>query len=215
VSSASVVVVGAGALGCALLPRLARLPVARIVIIDGDTVEAGNLGRQPLYAAVDIGHPKASTARGWVALMAPGCTVRAIDRFVDQGNVEEVIAGAQVVADCTDDLHAKALLDRACAKLCIPLVSGAVHGGQGQMLVLHAPGPGEALGRADIFAGRPGPEQDGCDMRDVPMETIEAVGRRMSQRIKAMVQGEAVTNAVLELFDPRSGRWTNYSVGTA
>lgn len=207
--------VGAGALGCALLPRLARMRIDALTVIDGDRVEAANLDRQELYAEVDIGHFKAGTARGWLQMGAPGVAVRSIDRFIDAANAEELLGGHGIVADCTDDLHAKALLDAACAKLGIALVSGALHERQGQVLVLHAPGEGHRLARSDVFQGRIGPDQDGCDMRRVPLEAIDAVGARMAQRIRALVRGETVPNGQLELYDSASGAWTAYQTRTA
>jgi molybdopterin/thiamine biosynthesis adenylyltransferase len=214
-SSQRIAVVGAGALGCALLPRLARMRIHALTVIDGDRVEAANLDRQELYAEVDIGHFKAGTARGWLQMGAPGVAVKSIDRFIDAANAEELLGGHGIVADCTDDLHAKALLDAVCGRLGIALVSGALHERQGQVLVLHAPGEGQRLARSDVFQGRIGPDQDGCDMRRVPLEAIEAVGARMAQCIRALVKGEHVPNGQLELFDSASGAWTTYQTRTA
>lgn len=205
-----IAIVGIGALGCALLPRVMRLRVAGITLIDGDRVEGGNLERQDLYAEVDIGHFKAGTARGWLQMGAPGIAITAIDRFVDASNAEELLAGHSIVADCTDDLHAKALLDRICADEGMALVSGALHRNQGQVLVLHARGTNESVSRSDVFSGRIGADLDGCDMRRVPMEAIEAVAGRMALRIRELARGEDATNAVLEVFDMRSGAWSQF-----
>ncbi len=190
-----------------------RMRIDAITVIDGDRVARENLDRQELYAEVDIGHFKASTARGWLQLGAPGVEVNAIDRFLDAANAEALLAGHGIVADCTDDVHAKALIDKVCAGLGIAVVSGAVHRRQGQVLVLHAPGEGAELGRSRVFEGRAGTDQDGCDMRQVPMETIEAVGARMAQHVRALARGEAVRNAVLELYD--ADRWSAYQARSA
>ncbi|MFN3875351.1 MAG: HesA/MoeB/ThiF family protein, partial [Flavobacteriales bacterium] len=176
---------------------------------------ARNLDRQELYAECDIGHPKAATARGWLQMSAPEVDVRAIDRFIDAANAEELLAGQGIVADCTDDLHAKALLDAVCGRLGAALVSGALHERQGQVLVLHGPADGRSLTRGDVFSGRIGQEQDGCDMRRVPMEAIDAVGARMAQRIRALLRGEPPRNGMLELFDAATGSWMAYQTRTA
>lgn len=206
IESQCIAVVGAGAIGCALLPRVARMRISELRIIDGDRVEERNLERQPLYADVDIGHSKAHTARGWMQMGAPGVDVIAVDRFVDANNALEILRGASLVADCTDDLHAKQFLDRACAELRIPLVSGAVHEKEGQVLVLHAPGANGSMTRADVFTGRIGPEQDGCDMQRVPEATIEAVGQRMAACIHAILRNTPQVNGRIELFT--RGNWS-------
>ena len=58
----SVLVIGAGGLGCPALLYLAAAGVGRIGIIDDDTVDLSNLQRQVLYTAEDIGQSKAEVA---------------------------------------------------------------------------------------------------------------------------------------------------------
>ena len=59
---ASVLVVGAGGLGCPALQYLVAAGVGRVGIMDDDSVDASNLQRQVLYTHDDIGHPKAEVA---------------------------------------------------------------------------------------------------------------------------------------------------------
>lgn len=198
-----VVVIGAGGLGCTVLPRLARMAIGRLTVVDGDRVEAGNLERQPLYDLMDVGTFKASTAAAWMRqIMATGNAV-AHDVFLDAANARELLEGADVVVEGVDDLHAKHVIDRECAALDVPLVSGGVHRDQGQVIVLHARGEGAQLTRAGLFTGGTGPGQDECDMRGVQLELLEVVGRVMASRTRDILRGEAMLNGRIELFEGR------------
>jgi len=207
----SLLVLGTGGIGHALLEACVRLPLRRITLVDGDRVEEHNLERQPLFAPVDIGRPKVAVAAAWLRQGLPGAVVGAVDAFADASLLTEQVAAHAIVADCTDDPHARILIDQACARHAVPLVSGAVHGPQGQVIVLHAPeGTGDpGLTRDALFAGRPGPGQDECDMRKVPLEVLEAVGLRMMQRVGDLMAGRSVENGAVDLFADR--RWTRFA----
>lgn len=201
-----VAVVGLGGIGNAVLARLVRMPVTTLSLIDGDRVEEHNLERQPLFAPADIGHYKVDVAHGWLRHVSRA-DLRVLKAFLDGANAEFLLKDHDLVVEGVDDLHAKNAIDAICARLGIPLVSGAVHQHQGQVLVTHAPGAGSALTRSDIFQGRPGMEQDGCDMRQVPLEVLEEVGRAMVGRVRSILLGEPVVNGRLELFDGARNAW--------
>src|SRR5690606_11056724 len=128
------------------------------------------------------------------------------DDTLDANHAEKVIPLHDVVADCTDDAHVKQLLDRVCADYGVALVSGSVHGRQAQVILLHADGENEGLSRQDLFQGAIGAEQDGCDMREVPLATLEETGRRMAQLLRALLHKEPVVNGRIDLFDGQA--WT-------
>lgn len=201
-----VAVVGLGGIGNSVLHRLVRMPVATLTLIDGDTVEEGNLERQPLFALADIGFYKVDVAHGLLRLVSRA-DLRPLPSFIDASNVEVLLKDHDMVLEGVDDLHAKQLIDAACAKLGIPLISGAVHQQQGQVLVTHVPGAGQELTRKDLFAGRAGMEQDGCDMRQVPLEVLEETGRAMVGRARSIMLGEPVVNGRIELYDGVKQSW--------
>ena len=60
---ASVLVIGAGALGSPVALYLAGAGVGRLGIVDDDDVEISNLHRQPLHFTPDVGSPRPSRPR--------------------------------------------------------------------------------------------------------------------------------------------------------
>lgn len=202
-SGPRLLVIGGGAIGNALLPRIARWPFARITIVDGDRVEAANLERQELFAPVDIGRSKSEVIAAWFRNMPIAARVVHEDMFLDEHNAATLIALHDLVADCTDDAHARRLIDRTCGDYGVALVSGAVHGAQGQVIMLHAEGEGEDKRLTDLFTGALGPDQDGCDMRDVPPAVLDEVAKRMAGHLRALLNGAPVVNGRIDQYDGR------------
>ena len=199
--------IGVGAIGNALLPRLLHMPLSVITLVDGDRVEEKNLDRQELYAVVDVGRPKVDVATAWARNAPVTPLIEARDHFLGPENAEGIIAMHDIVADCTDDAHARRLIDRTCADYGVALVSGAVHGRQGQVSVLHSEGPLEDLSLAQLFSGRLGEEQDGCDMRHVPMPVIDETARRMAWRIRELLNKVRLENGRIEQYDGDAHAW--------
>jgi adenylyltransferase/sulfurtransferase len=204
-----IVVVGAGGTGCALLPMLLAIRPGRLHIVDGDTVEAENLHRQPLFGPGDIGRPKALAALERIQHQCIDTALEATSSFIDADNAQGLLAGSTVVADCTDDIHVRLLLDRVCGELRIPLVSGAVHAHQVQVGTMHHAYAGAERGHAlrDWFPGGIGPAQDGCDMREVPAAVTAIAAACMALRIQAVLGGDGSLSPLLDLIDTRNGMW--------
>src|SRR6185437_8283008 len=93
-AAASVVVVGAGGLGCPVLQYLAGAGVGRLTIVDHDTVEESNLHRQPLYTMPDIDKAKAEAARASLQRFNPGISIEAIVERLTPQNAAALVARA-------------------------------------------------------------------------------------------------------------------------
>ena len=139
--NASVLVVGAGGLGCPVLLYLAAAGVGKIGVIDSDLVEESNLHRQILFSEKDIGKPKAEVASEVLQKQNPEVKVRAYDARLGIDNAMEVISEYDVVVDGSDNFLTRYLVNDACVIAQKTLVYGAVHQFEGQVSVfnhLHA-----------------------------------------------------------------------------
>lgn len=198
-----IAVVGAGAIGCALLPLLGKLCAAQVTIIDGDTVELGNLPRQLLFTPDDIGRPKVHVAVERMRAGSQASHWQPEFRFIDRANAEELLLGCAFVVDCTDDLPARRLIQHACARLAIPVVSGAVHGKQVQVSTQ----AGTRAAEGSFFSGRPSEEQEGCDMQAVPLAVVTLAAALMALRIEDLLKGGHGLADHMDLVDAGTGRW--------
>ena len=126
--AASVLVVGAGGLGCAVLQYLAAAGVGRLVIVDHDRVEESNLHRQPLYRMSDLGQLKAQAAQAALRELNPDVSLEAVSARLTSLNAAQLVGTAQVVVDAADSFAASYLLSDACQRAGKPLVSASVLG---------------------------------------------------------------------------------------
>lgn len=133
----SVLVIGAGGLGCPALLYLAAAGVGRIELVDDDVVDTSNLQRQVLYTETDAGQPKVEAAAR---------RLRALNRFIEvvprrvrltRQNAIELIRGVDVVLDGSDNFGTRYLVNDACVLADRPLVYGAIQGFEGQASVFN------------------------------------------------------------------------------
>jgi molybdopterin/thiamine biosynthesis adenylyltransferase len=141
IRAAGAIVVGAGALGSPVALYLAAAGVGRIGVVDPDPVELSNLHRQPLHFTPDLGVPKAQNAAVKLRVLNPEVQVDPYPARLDADNGEAIVAGADVVVDCTDSFESRYAVNDACCAAGVPLVSGAVLGMAGTVISVR---PGES-----------------------------------------------------------------------
>lgn len=132
---AHVVVVGAGGLGCPALTYLVAAGVGRISIIDHDRVALSNLHRQPLYRESDIGLLKVHAAATHLQALNREIAIVPVAERLQAHNAFQLLSGADVVLDCSDNFPTRYLINDACGLLGIPMVYGALYRFEGQMAV--------------------------------------------------------------------------------
>ncbi len=132
---AHVALVGAGGIGAPAIQYLAAAGVGRLTLIDDDDVALSNLQRQVLFATDDIGQPKVEAAEVAVALLNPAVRVTGRQTRLTADNAAELLAGADVVVDGSDNFATRLAVADTARALRIPLVSAAVGQFDGQLAV--------------------------------------------------------------------------------
>ncbi|XP_043279425.1 adenylyltransferase and sulfurtransferase MOCS3 [Venturia canescens] len=141
IKNASVLIVGAGGLGCPSALYLAGAGVGHIGIIDYDDIEINNLHRQLLYCESDIGLPKAEAAAAALTRLNSNVRVTPYKLQLDSSNALNIVKQYDIVLDATDNVPTRYLLNDACVLAEKPLVSGSALKLEGQLSVFNYKGP--------------------------------------------------------------------------
>ena len=137
IKGTSVLVVGAGALGCPVLQYLTAAGIGILGIVDNDWVDETNLHRQVLYSIKDLGKPKPLAARDKLKVLNPEVAIKVHFLRLDKESAIKIISKYDIIVDCTDNFAARYLINDACVILNKPIVYGALHKFSGQLMVLN------------------------------------------------------------------------------
>jgi molybdopterin-synthase adenylyltransferase len=170
----TVAIVGCGALGSFQAGALARAGVGSMVLIDRDYVEWTNLQRQWLFEESDArdGMPKAVAAAR--ALGRINSAVRVTPRVADltADNIGELLSGAELILDGTDNFAARFLINDYAVSRGIPWIYGAAVGSYGlTMPVL----PGRTACLKCIYPEPPSGAQPTCETAGVLNAIISVI----------------------------------------
>lgn len=135
ISTAAVLVVGAGGLGCPVALYLGAAGVGRLVVADGDRVDLTNLQRQIGHVSAAIGENKASSLARTVRAINPEIEVDARGEALAGPALDAVVSGVDLVVDASDNFATRHAVNAACVRFGKPLVSGAAIGFSGQLAV--------------------------------------------------------------------------------
>lgn len=134
---ASVLVIGAGGLGCPVLQYLTAAGVGRIGIVDGDTVDCSNLQRQILFDTADVGKSKGIVAVEKLKRQNEWVSFEVYNEFLSKENALEILSSYDVIIDGTDNFEARYLIGDATVVLNKPLVFGSIFRFEGQVSVFN------------------------------------------------------------------------------
>ena len=205
-TQAHVVLIGCGGIGSPALQYLAGAGVGRLTLVDSDVVELSNLQRQTIFAAGDIGKPKADVAAGWVGNFDTMLDARAVIERVDKANAAQVIAGADLVLDGCDNFATRLAVSDACVAAAIPLTSAALGRFQGQIANFAGHLPEHACYRCFVGDAFDGEDCDTCAADGVLGAMAGIVGSFAAMSaIRVLLAGHAALGepqwGQLQLFD--------------
>ncbi len=135
--NASVLVIGAGGLGCTILPYLSALGIGTIGIIDGDRIEKSNLQRQVLFSEDSIGELKVDIIASKLRGINSETNIKIYPEFLDPENAISIIKNYDIVIDATDTVVIRYLINDACIIANKPFVYGSVYRFEGQVSVFN------------------------------------------------------------------------------
>jgi molybdopterin-synthase adenylyltransferase len=139
--AATVAIVGVGGLGSPAALYLAAAGVGRLRLIDDDDVSLSNLQRQIAFTSDDIGMPKVASASEAIAALNQNVDLDPRRARITEANATELLAGADLVLDGTDDFATRFAVNAACRALGVTLISGAVGRWSGQVSTFKRGGP--------------------------------------------------------------------------
>ncbi len=195
-----VVLVGMGGIGSPALQYLAGAGIGRLTMIDDDKVSASNLQRQTIFKTSDIGWSKAEVAAEWLTAFDDEIDFVAHAVRLTRDNAADLIAGADVVLDGSDNFATRLAVSDACVAAGIPLTSAALGRFQGQVASFAGHRAGHACYRCFVGDAFDAEDCDSCADTGVLGAMVGMVGA-----FGAMAALRVLLEGVSTLGDPQWG----------
>ena len=200
-AAAQVAIVGCGATGSVLASLLARAGVGTLRIIDRDYVEPSNLQRQSLFDEADAAEslPKAIAAARKIAAFNSQIVVEPKVADLTPGNVDELLAGAQLVLDGTDNFETRYLVNDWAVKNSRPWIYTAAVGSYAATLNIL---PGKTACLACIFPDPPNGMVETCETAGILNSAVNlGASIAVTETLKILVGDETRVRRTLVSFD--------------
>jgi molybdopterin/thiamine biosynthesis adenylyltransferase len=205
---AHALVIGVGGLGSPVALYLGTAGVGSITLVDDDVVDLTNLQRQIAHNLSRVGQPKAESGRRSIEAINPEVQVRALRQRADSALLDELVAQADVVLDCSDNFRTRQAVNAACVTHRRPLVSGAAIGFDAQVSVYDTRGP-EAPCYACVFPAEATTEEANCATMGVFAPLVGIIGAVQAAEALKLLAGVGSSLAGrMQMLDARSMEWT-------
>ncbi|HEX9431503.1 MAG TPA: molybdopterin-synthase adenylyltransferase MoeB [Burkholderiales bacterium] len=210
--AASILIIGAGGLGCPAALYLAAAGVGKLSLADSDKVDLTNLQRQILYRSDAVGTAKVDAAAATLHALNPDVEIVPIAARVKAAELDTLAAQSDIVLDCSDNFATRHAVNRACVAHRKPLVSGAAIRFDAQVMVFDLRQP-EAPCYACLFPEDAQVEEVQCSQMGVFAPLTGMVGAiQAMEAIKLIVgTGESLSGRLL-MIDANAADWRTVKV---
>ena len=210
--AARALVIGAGGLGSPVALYLGSAGIGRITIVDGDRVDLTNLQRQIAHDLSRVGAPKAMSAALSIGEINPRVEVTAFNERVGAERLDELVADADVVIDCSDNFATRHAINAACVRHKKPLVAGAAIGFDGQISVYDAR-DADSPCYACVFPADATFEDVACATMGIFAPLVGIIGSMQAAEALKLVAGIGMPlTGRLQMLDARVMEWTQLRV---
>lgn len=214
-AQARVAVIGLGATGSATAGLLARAGVGHLTLIDRDYVEFSNLQRQVLFDEDDARNalPKAEAAARHIArINAAIATTPHITDLVP-ANIESLLAGADLLLDCTDNYETRYLLNDFAIRNSIPWIYAAAVGSYAATMNILPKQPTACL--ACIFPTPPTGLVETCETSGILSTTVNlAASLQVTEALKFLTGQPHLMRRTLLSWDLWTGERSEINTST-
>ncbi|MHA1299882.1 MAG: HesA/MoeB/ThiF family protein [Candidatus Helarchaeota archaeon] len=193
----SVLVIGAGGLGCPAAYYLVAAGIGNVGILDFDTVDISNLQRQILHFTKDVGKPKVISAAEKLNQLNPNVNVETIQTQLTPKNARDIIKRFDYVIDGSDNFATKYIINDTCVIAGIPFTIAGILAFHGQILTVI---PGKSACYRCVYITPPPPGTvPSCSQAGVFGAIPGIIGSiQTSEAIKYLLGiGKLLTNKVL------------------
>jgi molybdopterin/thiamine biosynthesis adenylyltransferase len=212
IAAAHALVIGAGGLGSPVALFLGSAGVGRITLVDGDKVDLTNLQRQIAHDLSTLGEAKAISATLRVGSINPRIEVTALVERVAGERLDELVAGADVVVDCSDNFATRQAVNAACVRHARPLVAGAAIVFDGQISVYDTRDAASPC-YACVFPPDAAFEDVACSTMGVFAPLVGIIGSMQAAEALKLIAGIGSSLAGrLQMLDARAMEWTEMRV---
>ncbi|OAN18779.1 molybdopterin-synthase adenylyltransferase MoeB [Photobacterium jeanii] len=208
---ASMLVLGAGGLGCASTQYLAAAGVGKLTLIDDDKVEVSNLQRQVLHNDGTVGQLKVESAKHALQTINPNVVVETVAKRLSDEELLPLIEAHTLVLDCSDNVDTRNQLNHLCFQTKTPLISGAAIRMEGQISVYTYQGDQPCYNCLSALFGQ---QALSCVEAGIMSPVVGIVGAvQAMEAIKvAANMGTPLTGKIL-MLDAMSMNWREMKLG--